>query len=268
MGTFHLRCVVTISSFEDLERHNMHQWNGTIFSRHNKSSKYWTQKRRKKYFLQLGSEIQIPLDESIITVVFVRTNITNIIEKRNDFLKYMGGQSHVLCREHRYPLITSSCSTTTCSIDGCGNRDYLRCPDVYCSCAICKKCYEKMDRNEICAIGHGITMTDNMVEEIEEEKGCEDSTSSEDDYDEYNYDDYDDDNDDDDDDDDDDDVSNLDESDSDESVCHEPNENKSKQITFFQDNGTTIDDSDNDLYDNYDDELHHPDNVDNSSIDR
>ena len=261
MGMFNLRCFVTISSFEDLVPPTMHQWNGTIFSRHNRSSKYWTQMRRKKLVLQSGNEIQIPPNEFIISAVFVRTNITNMIEKRNEFLKYMGGQNHVLCRKHRYPLITSSCSTSTCSIDGCGNKDYLRCPDVYCSCTICKKCYEKMDRNEINTIGDDTTMTDNMVEEEEE---CDNSSicdsRDEDVYDEYIYDD-----DDDDDVDDDDDDSNVDESDGDESVCNEPKNNNSKQNVLVLGNVNTTEEDDNDLYDCYDDELHH---ADDSSIDR
>ena len=262
MGIFYLRCIVTISSFEDLVPPTMHQWNGTIFSRHNRSSKYWTQMRRKKLVLQSGNEIQIPPNEFIISAVFVRTNITNMIEKRNEFLKYMGGQNHVLCRKHRYPLITSSCSTSTCSIDGCGNKDYLRCPDVYCSCTICKKCYEKMDRNEINTIGDDTTMTDNIVEEEDDDYDNSSIYDSRDEdvYDEYIYDD-----DDDDDVDDDDDDSNVDESDGDESVCNEPKNNNSKQNVLVLGNVNTTEEDDNDLYDCYDDELHH---ADDSSIDR
>ena len=242
-----------MSSTEHLNPTTVHQWNGTVFSRHNRSSKYWSQKRLQQISLHAGNDPRIPPGESIIVAVFVRTTITNMVKKRNDFLKYMGGQNHVLCDEHRYPLITSYLSKSNCSIDGCRNKDYLCCPDIYCESAICKRCYDSLNKNESYLIRHGSMMIENAEDGDDGEDNSSYESQVENEYDEYDYDV------------DDGDDSNLDDSDCDEVDCNEHStDDLNNNATSFPINVVTNDDNDNYWLD---DEFHHFDSDEETTLD-
>ena len=75
---------------------------------------------------------------------------------RNDFLRYMGGQSHVICATHNLPLIVSSnikeprmCNYTQHVSTKNKSRDKISfvCPDLRCKVGICKICFERFDKH-------------------------------------------------------------------------------------------------------------------------
>ena len=61
-------------------------------------------------------------------------------------MQYLGGQSHIKCEEHDVPLIVSVEKKEKCSC--CDRGVYLTCPKHECRANICKKCFEKLDRND------------------------------------------------------------------------------------------------------------------------
>ena len=67
-----------------------------------------------------------------------------IDKMRNEFLKNLGGQSHVQCQEHRLPLISSTERSNKCQ---CGKKEFYRCCDLDCKVCLCKHCYKNCDEN-------------------------------------------------------------------------------------------------------------------------
>ena len=86
------------------------KYNSKIYSRHGGCyKKWWLQERvDNKRSLPISIDFDIELDEdSLITVVYVRTHSDNNIEKLSTkLLRYIGGQTHMICHKHKVPLIS------------------------------------------------------------------------------------------------------------------------------------------------------------------
>ena len=65
-------------------------------------------------------------------------------------MQYLGGQCHVNCEEHDLPLIVSVEKKEKCAC--CDRYVHLTCPKYECRANLCKKCFEKLDRNDCYAV--------------------------------------------------------------------------------------------------------------------
>ena len=61
------------------------------------------------------------------------------------FMRYIGGQDHILCHKHHLPLITSAEKEKKCN---CGRKECLTCPEINCKICICNKCANAIPDNE------------------------------------------------------------------------------------------------------------------------
>ena len=60
-------------------------------------------------------------------------------EIRDEFMKNIGGQTHVKCAEHRCPLISSMHRNHKCA---CGSKEFLRCCNYKCKVFLCRRCFK------------------------------------------------------------------------------------------------------------------------------
>ena len=137
---FELRTIIGITNDDDFK------WDGVIFSRHGGYySKWWKDKRNQEISLQID-ELPNNLDyHDWYTLAYVQVVETDVNSLRDNFLKNIGGQTHVQCRQHNLPLIPSLEREGKCVI--CNNKEYYRCCEFSCKCFLCKKCFDKKRRN-------------------------------------------------------------------------------------------------------------------------
>ena len=87
--------------------------------------------------------------------IYVKINNLDMLLHRNNFLRYMGGQSHVFCSCHKLPLIISNVKENKCyqiinDVDCKYNNDiHLICLDAKCIAGICKKCFMTFNQDSI-----------------------------------------------------------------------------------------------------------------------
>ena len=87
--------------------------------------------------------------------VYVVEKTPDMAKMRNALLRYIGGQTHVLCSEHKLPLIVAKDSVGKCylhvngSLEYCNRKLYLKCPDFGCKSGLCKRCYQQPDDDDV-----------------------------------------------------------------------------------------------------------------------
>ena len=114
-------------------------------------SSFLISRRKMKCAVQMDNALSI--FKKCDFAVYVKINNPDMISHRNNFLKYMGGQSHVCCTLHKLPLITSYMKENKCyhttNENGCkcNKQIHLICPDAKCNAGICKKCYMTFDQD-------------------------------------------------------------------------------------------------------------------------
>ena len=114
---FELQTIIGVRSITDTK------WDGTIYSRHSGSQfqSWWKQDRYDIYPIQVNEMPDIFPNDHKYTVVYIRMFDVEISKIRNEFLKNLGGQSHVQCHEHRLPLISSTERSNKCH---CGKKEF------------------------------------------------------------------------------------------------------------------------------------------------
>ena len=97
-------------------------------------SSWWISSRMIKCSLQVDFELSDTKNYDF--AIYVKINNPDMLLHRNNFLRYMGGQSHVFCSCHNLPLIISNVKENKCYQiinDGdckCNNDIHLICPDA------------------------------------------------------------------------------------------------------------------------------------------
>ena len=99
-------------------------WNSIAYSRHGGiCSKWWKQRRNSNYTLHCKeslnfiSYIENSVEESdFLCMVYVKISSISPDEHRDKFLKFIGGQSHVRCKSHNDPLVTSAVKERKCLV--------------------------------------------------------------------------------------------------------------------------------------------------------
>ena len=99
---FELRCQISIQ-----QNSNNRSWKGNILSRHGLHfNGFWCQNRSSNIPIQ--AELPLYLyPETMYTFIYVRCDEVDIKSYQNEYLRLIGGQSHVQCFHHHLPLIAS-----------------------------------------------------------------------------------------------------------------------------------------------------------------
>ena len=148
------------------------KWDGEVYSRHGEMyQSWWYQKRNNS--LPCHSEMTLDSldDEHAYVLAYVKVTDIDIESLRNKFLKYLGGQSHVKCEEHRLCLISSLDRKNKCH---CGRHEYLRCASFDCKVNICKKCFDRLDDESVTYINNE---TSNQVNDDVDDENNDDASS-------------------------------------------------------------------------------------------
>jgi hypothetical protein len=126
---------------------------GTIYVRHGTSDfpKFWKMDRTGNRLLHSRDSMEdIELSFWQI-VVYVKEEFKKMTQLRDEYLRYMGGQTKVHCKKHNLPLIITIKQTKDnklcCCYGGdeiCNKRVQYSCITLNCVCAICKDCMKKI----------------------------------------------------------------------------------------------------------------------------
>ena len=105
----------------------------------------WHQKRKDNICCVLSPFDNLQ-DNVAYVLGYLRMKKTDVTSIKEEYMQYLGGQRHVNCEEHNLPLIVSVKKKEKCSC--CDRGVYLTWPKHECSANLCKKCFEKLDRND------------------------------------------------------------------------------------------------------------------------
>ena len=135
-----------------------------VYSRHGDIyDKWWFQNRTKeKKYLPIKVKNQPRFDEDdLLTLVYGRCNDNTMTQQGRELMRYIGGQTHIICETHELPLIPVPDRKAKCQ---CGTKEHLRCPDLDCTVCICKKCAAEKNQNIVNKIA-----VNNKIDESEED---------------------------------------------------------------------------------------------------
>lgn len=165
---------------------NNNRWDSIVYCRHGRSFKsWWFQKRDDDLFIQVDSLPE--LSHQSYVAVYVKFTSIDFQQHKMELLKLLGGQTHLLCENHRLPLI-SSCRKYNCACNTGRKREYLRCSVPSCRVGLCKRCYQSFDTNTTTFISR-LSVDPNItnVDEISNDSSSSSSVSSDN---SFNYDFY------------------------------------------------------------------------------
>ena len=155
---------------------DQNKWDGELFTRHGGYfSRWFHQKRNSKMTTQVVTKTPSLSGDEVYLFVYVCDEGTELTKVREEFLRNIGGQSHVRCHSHSMPLIRSTESSLKCK---CGRRSYLRCSTFECKVNICRQCFEKVDREDTYHL-HEETNEEMVMEGSESECESEEDSSVE-----------------------------------------------------------------------------------------
>ena len=119
------------------------KWDGDIYSRHGGHySGWWYDERYQTIPIQLLEYPEEPKPIDFDVLVYVIVAEAKVTEMRKKFMVNLGGQSHVLCKDHELPMIESTDRDRKCF---CGRKEYYRCCEFQCKVVLCKKCLKNYD---------------------------------------------------------------------------------------------------------------------------
>ena len=84
---------------------------------------------------------------SVSVIVYVQKTEHSIKKYGNDILRYIGGQTHAICNQHRHPLIPVPDRIATCS--KCERKEHYRCPKLGCKICLCNKCFDELNESNL-----------------------------------------------------------------------------------------------------------------------
>ena len=89
---------------------------------------------------------------------------SDVLSLNSEFLKYIGGQSHIVCSTHNMPLIISINRKMKCN---CDRNEHFSCLILNCATCICKRCTDEKDIQETHFISVSSSNIATIVEELE-----------------------------------------------------------------------------------------------------
>ena len=164
---FELRVLISMNNVDP-----DNEWDGTIFSRHSgpNHQSWWYHNRKFNHSVQTRGRIIADYTyNDTIVAAYVRIQSKDITYYLNEFMKYIDGQSHVQCRQHRLPMIWSSAQSNKCA---CTKKERYMCAQLNCDICICHDCFDDFNFEEISYVP-----TDDVVNTIDNEIGSINSES-------------------------------------------------------------------------------------------
>ena len=141
--------LVTIVHFK--QENGLNKWHGNIYSRHGgELKKWWCQERKDKYVYHAKEDfdvLNLDLKYQFVCFAYIKKTTEVVEELKDDFLKYLGGHPHVLCRYHKRCLITSVTKDREC-LECKEKKEYISCPNLHCHVCLCKSCFKKLRLDE------------------------------------------------------------------------------------------------------------------------
>ena len=143
---------------------NGSRWSGDIFTRHGGFfNKYWYQSRNSNFPIMKEPPQSLEIGKEYI-FIYINRKKSNFDTVQNQYLKLLGGQSHVQCRTHKCPLITSYKKEEKCT---CGKRSNYCCTNINCSLHICKECFNGYNPDTVSMVTPPLQREDNIEEDDE-----------------------------------------------------------------------------------------------------
>ena len=165
---------------------NPSNFDGTVYSRHGGIHKSWWKELSKSNInLQSNEGTDIPFDPMLIfdVAVFVKQRNVDTEEMKLNFLKYIGGQTHVFCRDHDTPFITAHKShIKCCGVEGqsrCKKKVTYCCSHLNCGNGLCNSCMKSFSDLEKNFVSHHRDC--NVMAEVFNEEENDDLDSDEED---------------------------------------------------------------------------------------
>ena len=163
------------------------KWDGKTIFRHGgkHQSSFFISSRNTRNAIQMD-DVLTYVDKCDFAV-YVKIDKPDMVIHRNNFLKYMGGQSHLFCATHKLPLIISNIKEKKCyhdtNVNGCkcNKQIHLICPDAKCKTGICKSCYMTFDQGSISYLSPPRLPTDIPDTNMENTNDIDDHSSVNDD---------------------------------------------------------------------------------------
>ena len=149
---FELRCQIITTNTDHEGR-----WKGEVYSRHGTDfNLYWYQHNLSQYPIKKERRELLKTGEEFILVYVRSDHEDDLNSTRNQYLRLIGGQSHIQCREHRCPLVASYEKNLKCN---CLKNAKYRCSIDHCNTKICQNCFNAFDSNIINYIPNSTTTT-------------------------------------------------------------------------------------------------------------
>ena len=131
-------------------------WIGRTFTRHGGPHypRWWKSEINKSVSIKYGRNDLSRIDWSNVhCYIYIKRNGINHKKRKRDFLKYIGGQCHVVCDVHNLPLIVSNKKERKCCYQEddspCNKICYYTCPEDSCQVKLCKHCFRKCNMDQI-----------------------------------------------------------------------------------------------------------------------
>ena len=124
----------------------------STFMRHGKEHLSWWEIKRMKR-LPIQSSFPKINTAHVKIAVYVQKETMILSDIRDDYMKYIGGQSNIFCKQHHLPLIVLNNTKNVCvNEDGhgepCKKGVIYGCPNLTCGLKICKMCFLKYPKDE------------------------------------------------------------------------------------------------------------------------
>ena len=162
---FELRCAVSY------KRTSETNYFAEIFSRHGGDHYNWFyQQRDDPYSREWEGEPRFCNGHSRL-FVYCKKILQKVDDINKEIMRYIGGQTHVVCGTHKLPLITMFDRKKKCCM--CKRKEHFGCPNLQCKVCICKRCANGFDINDI----HFINASDNNLSDLAESDSDSDSDS-------------------------------------------------------------------------------------------
>ena len=81
--------------------------------------------------------------------IYVKIQKDDDTKNRDEYMKYVGGQTHLKCGIHKLLMITDRMNEKQCISPQCNNKVLFCCPHLLCKMKICKHCSDTFSRQRL-----------------------------------------------------------------------------------------------------------------------
>ena len=137
---FELCCGISYYEIDELN------YSSEVFSRHGGQHCNWFYQHRNDYYCREWVDNPSFRENGKRIFIYCRKVSQKMEDVNRELMKYIGGQTHIVCDVHKIPLITMFNRVKKCE---CGKSEHFACADPKCRTCICKRCANQLDSNII-----------------------------------------------------------------------------------------------------------------------